>query len=247
MSDKISLYNILEIPLNRMNRESQIELLKDFFKKGIEWCNIEWRNRKYIYFYGIDAETDLNVWESIEREVLTFAQKADGFYFIVGPVILVEKKNGEKIHPLLEVLKNKKKFKNVKIFECDARARYHYMLLLASLASNGQSEVKEGLLIVEKPHPIMSSSYREKMLLELNKDYDFATKEEIGRLFAEVLQELKDETLLTREIKNYNEMIALTEEEFEKLIEEIKKREIEFNSVTTREIRKLLSQITFSY
>jgi hypothetical protein len=229
-SDKLLLYNLVEIPVKRMNKEAQIKLLENFFKKGIEWCNRKYR----VYFYGIDAETDPNVWGSIEREVLTFAQIANGFYFVAGPVILVEKKNGEKIHPLLELLRNKKKFKNVKIFESCGRPYYHYMLLLAS--KKGLWKFEKGLLIVEKPYKIMDLKKPKEMAL---LEYDSATtKEEIGILFALILQELQDEIKLERKIENPNEMLAFTDSEIEKLVKKAEEKGIEdFNTVTAEEFR----------
>jgi hypothetical protein len=132
-------------------------------------------------------------------------------------------------------LLDKEEYKNVRIMECDARPYgYYYMLLLAS--KNGLWEFEKGLLIVEKSYKIMDLNKPKEMAL---LEYDSANKEEeIGILFAHILQELQDEIILTREIKSSDEMLAFTKREIAKLVKKAKEKGIEnFDTVTAKELR----------
>jgi hypothetical protein len=233
---KITLYGIT-IAVEKIKKKKQIELLKEFFNRGREWFKEGYK----IYFYGIDGEARVSIWNAIKTEVLDFVQIAEEFTFIAGPIFSIEKRDEKKIHPFIELLE--KRNKNVEIRECDARPYgCYYMLLLGS--KNGPWEFEKGLLIVEKSYKIMDLNKPKEMAL---LEYDSANKEEeIRILFAHILQELQDEIILTREIKTPGEMIAFTDREIEQLVKEIEEEKgINFNTVTAKELREFLKKPPF--
>jgi hypothetical protein len=234
---KITLYGIT-IAVEKVKKKKQIELLKEFFNRGREWFKEGYK----IYFYGIDGEARASIWNAIKTEVLDFVQIAEKFTFIAGPVFSIEKRDGKKIHPFIELLENRNK--NVEIRECDARPYgCYYMLLLAS--KNGPNKFEKGLLIVEKPYKIIDlNKPKEVLLLEL-KDYDFTTKGEIRGLFAHILQEFMDEIILTREIKSPAEMLTFTDSEIKQLVKEFEEKEIDFDTVTAKELRRITKELPF--
>jgi hypothetical protein len=153
---KISYFGF-EIPVEKFKREELKNLLKEFLITGITWAEQGYK----VYFYGISGEARAGLWNAVKEEVLNLAKVAEKFLFIAGPVFSVEIIKGKRVHPFIEMLRNKKKYKNVKILESSARAYYHYMLMLASRDIPNNPE--KGLLIMEKPHPVLDLEHpREK-------------------------------------------------------------------------------------